>query len=121
MALVPYYDQTKVKLDLRITDTALDTQLDHWGQEAEAEIDDFLWAIAHQSRLVSKLPVLPFVTGSVPESIQGAADHYVQQKYYEFTKNNDLQVMHSKEWKEKTQRYWDRLDFNKAIYGRIAR
>ena len=42
MAVVPYYDQTKVKLDLRITDTALDTQLDHWGEEAENEIDDLL-------------------------------------------------------------------------------
>ena len=119
--VVPYYDQAKVKLDIRETTTALDTQLDHWDDEAEAEINDFLWTVATKSRLISKLPTLPFVTGSVPESIQGAADNYVKMKYYQYTKTPEMVTMFDKAWKEKTQNFFDRLGTNKEIYGRIAR
>jgi len=122
MAVVPYYDQTKVKLDLRITDTALDTQLDHWDEEATADIDDMLWQVTNLGRDLPSLPTLPFTVGSVPEAIQGAADHYVKARYYEFTKNPDLMNMHERKWKEKAEAYLRRLDFhNKEIYGRIAR
>jgi len=69
MAVVPYYDQTKVKADLRVTDTANDTQLDHWGEEAENQIDDLLYSTASKMRRLASLPTLPFASGSVPESI----------------------------------------------------
>lgn len=118
---VPYYDQTKVKADLRITDTGNDTQLAHWNDEAEAEIDDQVYNMAAKARLLTKLPILPFASGSVPESIQGAADHYVMMRYYEFTRNPDMQRMQEKAWKEKVQNYVNRLDTDKIIYGRIAR
>lgn len=122
MAVVPYYDQVKVKLDLRITDTLLDVQLDHWDEEATADIDDFLWKIKGLARDIPALPTLPFAAGSVPEAIQGAADHYVKARYYEFTKNPDLMNMHERKWKEKAQGYFDRLEFhNREFYGRIAR
>jgi len=119
--VVPYYDQAKVKLDIRETTTALDTQLDHWGDEAEAEINDRLHDKATKSRLISKLPTLPFASGSVPESVQGAADNYVKMKYFEYSKDRDLSNHFEKRWKEKTDNYISRLDVNKEIYGRIAR
>ena len=118
---VPYYDQTKVKLDINETTSDLDAQLVNWNDEAESEINDMLWDVAHKSRLVSALPVLPFTTGSVPETIQGAADHYVKARFYEFTKNNDLMEMHEKKWKQKIRFYITRLEVSKEIYGRIAR
>lgn len=116
-----YYDQTKVKADLNITDTGHDTQLDHWSDEAEAAIDDMLYTVAAKARLLTKLPVLPFASGSVPESVQGAADHYVKARYYEFVKNYEAVTTHEKRWKEKVQGYFDRLGTDKIIYGRIAR
>jgi len=119
--VVPYYDQAKVKLDIRETTAALDTQLDHWGDEAEAEINDMLYEKATKSRLISKLPTLPFVTGSVPETIQGAADNYVKMKFYEYSKNTELANHFRKQTDLKTDRYISRLNVNKEIYGRIAR
>jgi len=121
MAVVPYYDQTKVKADLRITDTGNDTQLDHWGEEAENEIDDLVYFTASNMRNVSSLPVLPFASGSVPESIQGAADHYVSSKYYEFVRNVELADHHDKKWKERVEAFVARLSTEKRIYTRIAR
>ena len=118
---VPYYDQTKVKLDLNITDTGNDTQLDHWNDEAEAEIDDILFDKATKARRITALPVLPFATGSVPESIQGAADNIVKSKFYEFSKNLEMAVHHKKEGDVKLTRYVDRLAISKVIYWRIAR
>ncbi len=119
--VVPYYDQAKVKVDIRETTTALDTQLDHWGDEAEAEINDMLHDKATKSRLISKLPTLPFASADVPESIRGAADNYVKMKYYEYSKDRDLANHFSKQWENKIDRYISRLNVNKEIYGRIAR
>ena len=121
MAVVPYYDQTKVKVDLRITDTSQDTQLDHWGEEAENEIDDLIFNLVTKARLLTVLPQLPFASGSVPESIQGAADHYVMMRNYEFTRNPDMTTIQDKAWKEKVENYVTRLKPDKIIYGRIAR
>jgi len=119
--VVPYYDQTKVKVDIRETTTALDTQLDHWGDEAEAEINDRLQDVATKSRKITALPVLPYTAGSVPESIQGAADNYVKKKFYEYTKSPELVKMFDGAWKEKVDNFVMRLKVNKEIYGRIAR
>jgi len=121
MAVVPYYDQTKVKVDLRIPDTSQDTQLDHWGEEAENEIDDMLYSTASKMRRIASLPVLPFASGSVPESVQGAADHYVQSKYYEFVRNVELADHHDKKWKERVENFVSRLKTEKRIYTRIVR
>lgn len=121
MAVVPYYDQTKVKSDLRITDTANDTQLDHWGEEAENEIDDLLYSTASKMRRLASLPVLPFASGSVPESIQGASDHYVKAKYYEYVRNLELSNHHDKKWKERVNSYVGKLQTEKRIYSRIIR
>ena len=121
MAVVPYYDQTKVKLDLRITDTALDVQLDHWGEEAENEIDDLLTNKALKARRITSLPVLPFTAGSVPESVQGAADHMVKAKYYIFTKNPELQKDATSEAMRRINNFIKRLTQEQEIYWRIAR
>jgi len=121
MAVVPYYDQTKVKADLRITDTGNDTQLDHWGEEAENEIDDLIYDLVSKARLLTILPQLPFASGDVPESVQGGADHYVMMRYYEFTRNPDMQKMQDKAWQEKIKNYVTRLTPDKIIYGRIVR
>ena len=121
MAVVPYYNQTKVKLDLRITDTSQDTQLDNWGEEAENEIDDTIYNFIAKARLLTKLPVLPFASGSVPQSIATAADHYVMMRFYEFNRDPDMQTIQQKAWKEGVQNYVDRLATDKIIYGRIAR
>lgn len=121
MAVVPYYDQTKVKVDLRITDTSQDTQLDHWGEEAENEIDDLIFNLVTKARLLTVLPQLPFAAASVPESIQGAADHYVIMRAYEFNRNPEMKASHDKSWKEKVENYVTRLRPDKIIYGRIAR
>ena len=121
MAVVPYYNQTKVKLDLRITDTSQDTQLDNWGIEAENEIDDYIYNNVAKQRLMNKLPVLPFTTGAIPDSIRGAADHYVMMRYYEFTRNPDMQKMQDKAWKEKVENYVNRLQTDQVIFGRIVR
>lgn len=112
-----YYDQTKVKADLRITDTGNDTQLDHWSDEAEAEINDLLHDKATKARRITSLPVLPFTT--VPESIQGAADHYVKARYYEFVRNEDMMKLHEKKMEDKVNRYIDRLAVDAQIYGRV--
>ena len=121
MALVPYYDQTKVKLDLRITDTALDTQLDHWGEEAENEIDDLLTTKALKARSITSLPILPYTAGSVPESVQGAADHFVKAKYYYYTKSPPLAQEAEKEAQRRINNYIKRLSQEQEIYWRIAR
>lgn len=121
MAVVPYYDQTKVKADLRITDTSNDTQLDHWGEEAENEIDDLVYSTASKMRNAPTLPVLPFASGSVPESIQGAADHYVKAKYYEFVRNLELADHHDKKWRERVEAWVEKLKTEKRIYSRIMR
>lgn len=118
---VPYYDLTKVKLDINETTTDLDTQLAHWNDEAEADIDARLYSVASKAQLVTALPVLPFASGSVPENIQGAADHYVKARFYEFTKNIELMEMHEKKWKQKVGDYINELKVDKQIYGRIVR
>jgi len=121
MAVVPYYEQSKVKTDLRITDTSQDTQLDNWGEEAENEIDDEIYSVVAKARLLNKLPVLPFTAGSVPQSIRSAANHHVKMQYYSFTRNPDMQTLEDKKWKEKVQNYIAKLDTDKIVYGRIAR
>jgi hypothetical protein len=121
MAVVPYYDQTKVKADIRETSSALDTQLDHWGEEAENEIDDMIYDKATKQKRITALPVLPFASGSVPESIQGAADNYVKMKFYEYSKNLELTEHFRKQTDFKVQKYIDRLAIDNNIYFRIAR
>lgn len=121
MAIVPYYSQTKVKLDLRITDTSQDTQLDNWAQEAEDDIDSKIYSTVSKQRLMTKLPVLPFTAGSVPGAIQAAANHYVMMRYYEFVRNPDMQALQAKAWKEQVDNYVSRLDTDKIMYGRIIR
>ena len=116
-----YYDQTKVKSDLNLTTTSKDTQLDHWSDEAESEIDDTLYNLAVKARRLTKLPVLPFASGSVPETVQGASDHLVKARYYEFIKDRDMASHHQKKADAKLQLYIDRLATDKIIYGRIAR
>jgi hypothetical protein len=99
----------------------MDTQLDHWGEEAENEIDDFLYNVAAKARLLTKLPVLPFTAGSVPESVQGAADHLVEGKYFAYIKNLDLAKHHQEAAEAKLQAYFDKLKTDKIMYGRILR
>jgi len=117
---VPYYDLTKVKLNLSITGTGKDTELAHWNDEAEAEIDDVLYDKATKARRITSLPILPFTAGSVPETVQGAADHYVIARYYEFIKNPEMSKLHDKKMNDKINRYIDRLAVDKQIYGRIV-
>jgi len=117
---VPYYDLTKVKLDLNIADTGNDVQLAHWNDEAEAEIDDLLYDKATKARRITSLPILPFASGSVPETVQGAADHLVKSRYYEFIRNTDLAKYHMKQADVKADRYIARLNVDKEIYGRIV-
>lgn len=121
MAVVPYYDQTKVKADLRITDAALDTQLDHWGEEAENEIDDLLYTKAKKARRITALPVLPYAAGSVPESVQGAADYLVKARYYTYTKNAELTKESNTIAVKKINGYIKVLAQDAEIYWRIAR
>jgi len=119
--VVPYYDQTKVKLDLRITDTGEDTQLDHWGDEAENDIDSLLTDKAIKARPITSLPVLPYASGSVPEQVQGAADAYVKMRYYQFLKNFDVAREWKTEWREKVDNYISQLQQERELYWRIAR
>ena len=121
MATVPYYIQADVKVDLRITDTSQDTQLDTWGVEAENEIDDEIYKNIAKSRLLTKLPVLPFTAGSVPQSIRSAANHHVKMQYYSFTRNPEMATLEDKKCKEKIETYVAKLDTDQIIYGRIAR
>lgn len=118
---VPYYSLTKVKSDLNITDTGNDTQLGDWNDEAESEIDDFLYTIAAKARLLTKLPVLPYTAGSVPEAVQGAADNLVKAKYYEYVKDLDMAKRHEDVAHSKLEGYFTRLSTDKIIFGRIAR
>ena len=120
MATVPYYNRTNVKLDLRITDSSQDTQLDTWGVESENEIDDLIYTEVAKARLLNKLPVLPFTAGSVPQSIRSAANHHVKMQYYSFTRNPDMAKLEDDKWKEKVQTYVAKLDTDSIIYGRIA-
>ena len=117
---VPYYDLAKVKVNLDIPDTSQDVQLAHWNDEAEAEIDDILFDKATKARRITALPVLPFASGSVPETVQGAADHLVQARYYSYIKNLELTKYHKAEADTKISRYINRLKVNVEIYGRIA-
>lgn len=117
---VPYYDLAKVKLDLSITDTGNDVQLAHWNDEAESEVDDLLYNKATKARRITSLPVLPFASGSVPETVQGAADHLVKARYYEFIRNTELAKYHKKQVDGKIDRYIARLNVDKEIYGRIV-
>ena len=121
MAVVPYYDQTKVKADLRITTSGNDTQLDHWGEEAENELDDFLYTTAKKDRRILSLPVLPFASGSVPESVQGAADHYVEARYFEYVRNLEMATHHREQMDIKLNNYITKLSQEQEIYWRIAR
>lgn len=102
-----------------ITDTGNDTQLDHWSDEAEAEIDDLVYEIATKKRRITALPVLPF-TGTIPESIQGAADHFVKARYYEYIKNTDMAKHHEKKAQSKVDQYVSRLRVDQVYYGRIV-
>jgi len=117
---VPYYDLTKVKLNLNITGSGKDTQLANWNDEAESEINDVLFDKATKARRIISLPVLPFASGSVPETVQGAADHYVIARYYEFIKNMDMAKVHDKKSNDKLNRYISRLTVERVIYGRIV-
>jgi hypothetical protein len=121
VATVPYYIQADVKIDLRITDTSQDTQLDTWGVESENEIDDEIYNVAAKARLLTKLPILPFTAGSVPQSIRSAANHHVKMQYYSFTRNPEMAVLEDKKWKEKVKTYVAKLTTDKILYGRIMR
>ena len=121
MAVVPYYDQSKVKVNLRITGAGDDTKLDHWGEEAENEIDDLLTTKALKARRITSLPVLPFASGSVPESVQGAADHYVEARYFEYVRNLEMATHHREQMDIKLNNYITKLSQEQEIYWRIAR
>jgi hypothetical protein len=118
---VPYYDLDKVKRDLNITDTGDDTRLADWNDEAENEIDDLVSLTATKMKRLTTLPVLPFTAGSVPESIQGAADNYVKMRYYQYKRNKDMIPVFEKSWKEKVTNYINRLKQDKQYYSRIVR
>ena len=118
---VPYYDQVAVKLDIRETGTGIDTELDHWNDKAEAQINDDLFDKATKARRITNLPVLPFAAGSVPETIQGAADAYVTYLYYLYVKNAEMAALHLTTYETKVNRFIERLAVDKEIYGRIAK
>jgi len=118
---VPYYDQAAVKLDIRETTTAIDTELDHWNDKAEAYIDDELYDKATKARRITSLPVLPFAAGSVPETIQGAADEYVEHKYYIYVKNPEMAKLHLDDADKKISKYIERLKVDIEFYGRITK
>jgi hypothetical protein len=93
MATVPYYIQADVKIDLRITDTSQDTQLDTWGVQSENAIDDQIYIVLAKMRLLTKLPILPFTAGSVPQSIRSAANHYVMMLFYQFNRDAEMSAI----------------------------
>ena len=116
-----YYSQSKVKSDLNITVTTYDTQLDNWSYDAESEINDLLYSTASKMRRIASLPVLPFAAGSVPQSVQAAADHGVIARYYEFIRNLDLAKYHKGESRLHIESYIGKLKTEKRIYSRIVR
>lgn len=118
---VPYYDIAAVKLDIRETGAGIDTELAHWNDKAEAQINDDLFDKATKARRITALPVLPFAAGSVPESIQGAADAYVTHLYYNYVKNPEMSKLHLTTYQQKIDRYIERLAVDMEIYGRIAK
>jgi len=118
---VPYYDLAAVKLDIKETGSGIDTELAHWNDKAEAVINDDLFIKATKARRITSLPVLPFASGSVPETIQGAADAYVTHLYYLYVKNAEMAALHLKTYGSKIDRYVARLAADMEIYGRIAK
>jgi len=119
--VVPYYDIAAVKLDIRETGSGIDSELAHWNDKAEAQINDDLFDKATKARRITALPVLPFAAGSVPETIQGAADAYVTYLYYLYVKNPEMAQSHLKTYTAKIDRYIERLAVDMEIYGRIAK
>ncbi len=118
---VPYYDLAAVKLDIRETTAAIDVELAHWNDKAEAYINDELYDKATKARRITSLPVLPFAAGSVPETIQGAADEFVEHQYYLYVKNPEMSKLHLDEANKKITKYIERLAVDIEIYGRIAK
>ena len=121
MAAVPYYDIAAVKLDIRETSSAIDTELAHWNDKAEAYINDELYDKATKARRITSLPVLPFPAADVPETIQGAADEYVEHLYYIYVKNPEMAKLHLDDADKKITKYVERLKVDIEIYGRIAK
>jgi len=116
-----YEESTEIKLDLRITGTAIDAQIADWGDKATEEFNDLVFIEATKKRRITALPVLPLTGVDITEIVKDATNNLVKERYYLFVKNPEMATQHKDLAMREIEQFVARLKVDSEWFGRIAR
>jgi len=116
-----YEESADIKADLRITGTAIDSQITDWGDKASEEFNDLIFIEAEKQHRITALPVLPLTGTQITETVKDAANALVKERYYLFVKNPVMADKHRDMAMRLVERFVSRLKIDSEVYGRIAR
>ncbi len=116
-----YEESADIKLDLRITGTALDGQITDWGDKASEEFNDLVFIEAEKQRRITALPVLPLTGADITETVKDATNALAKERYYLYVKNPEMATQHRNRAMDMIKQFVSRLKVQSEMYGRIAR
>ncbi len=116
-----YEELAEIKLDLRITGTAIDAQIADWGDKGTEEFNDLVFREATKKRRITSLPVLPLTGVDITETVRDATNNLVKERYYLFVINPEMADKHRDLAMREIERFVDRLKIDSEWFGRIAR
>ncbi|MBI5697111.1 MAG: phage head-tail connector protein [Thaumarchaeota archaeon] len=112
----PYFELTKVKLELGITATNHDTLLNNMGEESDSDIDREIRRILASQRNRTTLPDVPLST--IPQSVKDWSTNNVIAKIYLKKQRVDMQTAYSKQADKYRTNFIDDLDSKSEVWGR---
>lgn len=112
----PYFELTKVKLELGITGSTHDTLLNNMGEESDSDIDRDIRQLLKNQRNRSSLPDVPLST--VPQSVKDWSTNNVIAKWYLKKQRVDMSDAYSKIANRYRKSYIQDLDSQAVIWAR---
>lgn len=112
-----YYDLARIKADLGISGSELDTVINNLGAKSDSEVDEDIKIQVSLQKNVATLPQLPL--NPVPTIIKEASDSLVKQKFFlrPETKDTDSAKIYLSEYKDKIAKYLANIGFNSEVVG----
>jgi len=111
----PYFELTKVKLELGITNSTHDTLLNNMGEESDSDIDREIRRILANQRNRATLPDVPLST--VPQSVKDWSTNNVIAKFYLKKQRVDMHDAYSKKANGYKKNFIDDLDSKSVVWG----
>lgn len=113
----PYFELTKVKLELGITGTNFDTLLNNMGEESDSDIDREIRKIYQKQRNRSTLPDVPLSTP--PQSVKDWSTNNVISKFYLKKQRVDLSEAYEKKANKYKRNFIEDLDSQAIVWGSV--